>query len=342
MRQAIAMTQKSSIKTEENAEQVFHAENSCLVCGDSGSEAFLKAPDRFHGRKVFHQLVRCPNCSLVWLKNSPSPAQMSGHYGPKYDRIIALAGENSPSKSKGRLKVIDRYASCGTLLDMGCNSGAFLAALESSRWRLFGIEMSPEAARKAEITTGATIFVGDILEANFPPESFDVITCFDVLEHVYSPRLVLQRVHEWLKPGGIFYTQLPNIDSGEARIFKSYWYGLELPRHISHFSPQSLRYLAKSVGLQEVSIKTCANSALEYSLRYLIHNVLEGIRIARPCLAEAEPPRLPWKVIRALLRRTAFPALYRATRVAGSGESMHAVLRKDSGQNTSAVAGSMA
>ena len=339
MTQTIAMTHKSSIRIENDAEQSFHAKNPCLVCGNTTSQAFLTAPDRFHGRDSLHQLVRCPNCSLVWLKDSPSPDQMGVHYGPKYDRIIAMAGENSPSKSKGRSEIIDRYILSGALLDMGCNSGAFLACLKSSRWRLFGIEMSAEAARRAEITTGATIFVGDILEANYPPESFDVITCFDVLEHVYSPRMVLQRVCEWLKPGGIFYTQLPNIDSGEARSFKSYWYGLELPRHISHFSPQSLRYLAKLVDLQEVSIETCANSALEYSLRYLFHDVLKYLGIAHPCLAEAGPPHLPWKITRALLRLTAFPALYLVTRAVGSGESIHAILRKDFVQKIPAPTG---
>ena len=61
--------------------------------------------------------------------------------------------------------------------------------------------------------------MGDILEAPFPPESFDVITCFDVLEHLYEPRQVMTQGGKWLKPGGIFYVLVPNIDSAEARVF---------------------------------------------------------------------------------------------------------------------------
>ena len=90
--------------------------------------------------------------------------------------------------------------------------------------------MSAECAKTAEARSGAQVFVGNILDAPFPPESFDVITCFDVLEHLYEPRRVMARVSEWLKPGGMFYVLVPNVDSAEARVFGSYWHGLELPQ----------------------------------------------------------------------------------------------------------------
>ncbi|MGA9544734.1 MAG: class I SAM-dependent methyltransferase [Candidatus Sulfotelmatobacter sp.] len=277
---------------------------------------------------MLYELVRCPKCSHTWLKDAPRLEEMAEHYGPYYDRFITAAGESSPDKARGRAEVVERYKSSGALLDLGCSSGAFLESLQSGNWQLFGIEVSAETARRAEETTGARVFVGDILEAPFPPESFDVITCFDVLEHVHEPKSVLEKVHRWLKPGGIFYTQLPNINSGEARLFKSFWYGLELPRHLQHFSPEAMRYLADLVGLQEVSIETHRNSALEYSLRYVKDDLLKQIGVTRPCLAEANPPRLPWKVIRKALRWTAFPALYYMSRTRGSGESIHAVLQK--------------
>ncbi len=77
--------------------------------------------------------------------------------------------------------------------------------------------MEESTAERARATTGADVFVGDVVAAPFLRESFDVITCFDVLEHVYSPREFLAKVLEWLKPGGIFYAMMPNIDSWEAR-----------------------------------------------------------------------------------------------------------------------------
>jgi 2-polyprenyl-3-methyl-5-hydroxy-6-metoxy-1,4-benzoquinol methylase len=103
--------------------------------------------------------------------------------------------------------------------------------------------MEASTAEKARARTGASVFVGDAVAAPYLPNTFDVITSFDLLEHVYSPREFLTKVFEWLKPGGIYYAMMPNIASWEARLFRTYWRA-ELPRHLFHFSPDSLRYLA--------------------------------------------------------------------------------------------------
>src|SRR5579872_4715256 len=188
----------------------------CPACRGNHVEVFLRAPDRFHGRQKDYELARCPYCSLVWLNNPPSPAEMGEHYGPDYDRSVAAAGV-SPDRWKGRVETISRLKSGGALLDLGCSSGNFLRSMKSPTWKLSGIEMSNEVAQRAEAASGAHIFVGDILDAPFAPESFDVVTCFHVFEHLYQPLEVLERVTRWLKPGGIFYLMVPNIDSAGAK-----------------------------------------------------------------------------------------------------------------------------
>ena len=134
--------------------------------------------------------------------------------------------------------------------------------------------------------------MGDILEAPFRRESFDVITCFDVLEHLYEPRQVMTRVSEWLKPGGIFYVLVPNLDSAEARVFGSYWHGLELPRHLFHYSPAALKFLAASAGLREVSLETRRNPAVGTSLRYVWDDVFGAVGIPRTPVAYRSEPGL--------------------------------------------------
>ena len=297
----------------------------CPACSQNDSVVFLQAPDRFHGRQKLYQLLRCPSCSLVWLKNPPPPGEIDGHYGIDYDRAVTAAGKD-PQRWLLKRKVLLEHKSGGAILDLGCSSGAFLASLKSPSWTLFGIEKSAGAAEEAG-KTGARIFIGDILDAPFPSRSFDAITCFHVFEHLYKPREVLARVSEWLKPGGIFYTMMPNIDSAGARIFRSYWYALELPRHLYHFSPVSLTKLAESVGLRDGSITTYRELFIESSVRYICDDFLQRLGISRAALAKASEPSFPFKVARKMFRLTALPVLNCLAMMAGDGESIHAVFR---------------
>lgn len=304
------------------------AMSQCPSCANQEFQNWLEGVDRFNRRNERYQLVRCASCSLVWLQNAPQPTEMGQHYGPSYDRLIIEAGETSPERWEARRRVLARFKSGGALLDLGCSSGAFLKTLKGQAWDLYGIEMSENAARMAEARSGAKVFVGDIMEAPFPEQSFDAITCFDVLEHVYEPKKVMERVFRLLKSGGVFYVYIPNIDSGEARLFGSYWYGLELPRHLSHFSPDSLRHLGKSIGFSEGCVETVRSSSLEFSLRYIIDDLLQKCGISATPLAEARPASLPWKVVRKLLRWTVFFAIFHASSLLGRGESMNAVFKK--------------
>lgn len=301
----------------------------CPVCGQAGAREWLRGPDRLHGRQEQYRLARCPACSLVWLSNPPAPSEMHLHYTDAYHKLISAGGRNSPYRWRARKAALAPYKQCGALLDLGCSSGAFLESLKGEPWRLYGIEMSAEGAKTAEATSGAQVFVGDIPEAPFGRESFDVITCFDVLEHVYDPRLVMAKVGEWLKPGGIFYVLVPNVDSAEGRVFGSYWHGLELPRHLFHYSPASLKFLAASVGLREASLETRRNPAVGTSLRYVWDDVFRAIGIRRTPVAYRGKAGLPWRAARKLVRISVLRGLLAMAPLVGGGESIHAIFRKD-------------
>ena len=302
-------------------------QQKCPSCTGSQAERLLQAPDRFHGRRELFQLVRCPSCSLVWLDNPPPPPQIGEHYGPDYDRSVTAAGEHL-SYWQGRWDVLLQHKTSGAILDLGCSAGGFLAGLKGSAWKLYGIEMSGYAATEARAKSGAEVFVGDILDAPFPPGSFDAITCFHLLEHVYQPREVLAKVFEWLKPGGVFYLIVPNIDSAGARIFGSYWYALELPRHLYHFSPKSLRTLARPVGFEEIAVTTDRDVFIESSARYLLDDAVRSVGIIRTPLAKASKPSLFFRVVRKAFRMSVLPVLNGMASFAGDGEIIQAVFRK--------------
>jgi SAM-dependent methyltransferase len=316
------------IANDASASHGNNSPDSCPVCGLGGSRLWIKAPDRLHGRRENYTLLRCSGCSLVWLSHPPTPEEMHLHYTEAYHRLISTAGD--PAKRwEARKEDLAPHKQSGALLDLGCSSGSFLESMHSDSWKLYGVEMSADCAQVAEARCGAHVFVGNVVDAPFPRETFDVITCFDVLEHLYEPRRVLMKVAEWLKPGGVFYVQVPNIDSAEAKVFGTYWHGLELPRHLFHYSPYSLRNLAEVAGLSEVSLQTRRNPAVGTSLRYIWDDLFGAVGIKQTPVAYRGKASLPWRAGRKLVRMTVLQLLLAVAPVVGGGEAIHAIFRKE-------------
>lgn len=317
--------EKSSINNSDS-----EAIELCPVCSKAGASEYLSAPDRLHGRREMYRLVRCPHCTLVWLSSPPKPTDMHVHYTDAYHRLISAGGKDAPERWPFRKVTIEQFKRGGSLLDLGCSSGSFLQFMRDDSWKLYGVEMSAQEARVAERNSGAKVFVGTVADATFEPNSFDVITCFDVLEHLYEPRTVMTKVAEWLKPGGIFYVLVPNIDSAEKRIFQSYWHGLEMPRHLFHYTPRSLTFLAQSVGLRAASVETRRNPAVGTSARYVWHDALERLGIHATPVAYRDEPSFMWKAGRKIARLTVLRMLLALAPLVGGGESIHAVFQRES------------
>jgi len=302
---------------------------ACPICGGDRIQKKLEAPDRFHWRKEVHCLVRCTSCAAVWLASPPKPEEMGQHYTADYHNGITKAGEGSAvDRWRDQVTLISKHKTGGRLLDIGCSSGGFLSTMKGSAWRLYGVEMEESTAQRARSNSGAEVFVGDAEAAPFVPGSFDVITAFDVLEHVHSPRHFLIKVREWLKPGGIFYAMMPNIESWEARLFGSYWYGLELPRHLTLFSPNSLDRLMNSIGFEKVVLKTPPISYVERSLGYLFSSMLEKIGVTPIPQSKPVQHSVPFRAIRKGVRLTVFQPLAYAGSLAGLGPSLEVMFRK--------------
>jgi 2-polyprenyl-3-methyl-5-hydroxy-6-metoxy-1,4-benzoquinol methylase len=301
----------------------------CPICGSDNVCALLSAPDRFHLRKQVYRLNRCSSCGIVWQIDPPQPSEMGLHYTEEYHKAIMAAGEGSAaSRWKDQVNTISKYKTGGALLDIGCSSGAFLGTMKTAAWHLYGIEMEAATAQRARQASGAEVFVGDVMDAPFAPSSFDAITAFDLIEHVYDPRQFLTKVLEWLKPGGIFYAQTPNIDSWEAKFFETHWFGLELPRHLFYFSPKSARYVMNQIGFTEVLVTTPAVSYVERSTDYVRSTVFQKIGFSATPQSEAKPASLSWKVVRKGIRLGFIRPLAHVASAMGAGPSMEFVFKK--------------
>jgi SAM-dependent methyltransferase len=120
-------------------------------------------------------------------------------------------------------------------------------------WEVYGIEPNAAAAAKAAealcVPTNR-MFVGSIHEADWPASNFDLITLSHVLEHLPEPRLALTEIHRWLRADGRVRIWVPNVESAESRLFGALWYGLDVPRHLVHYSPRTVKQLLDDTGFE--------------------------------------------------------------------------------------------
>jgi SAM-dependent methyltransferase len=143
----------------------------------------------------------------------------------------------------------------GDILDVGCGSGAFLLGLREAGWRAHGVELDPgavEAARKAGLED---VRVGDLIEEAYPDASFDAVRFWHCLEHVGDPGAQLREALRVLRPGGSLTVGVPNFGSLLARAAKDDWFYLDVPRHLWHFEPRTLRELARDCGFSAVRVR---------------------------------------------------------------------------------------
>jgi SAM-dependent methyltransferase len=301
--------------------------SGCPCCGENNFTLWMRVPERSSSNGEY-ALLRCSLCSHIWLGNPPTPDQLSSYYSLEYHQAVEQSGDHDTKRWGRQQRVLSRYRTEGSLLDIGCSAGGFLAHLKDGPWRLYGIEASPDAAEKARRVTGGNIFSGDVMKANFAPQSFDVITCSDVLEHLYEPLAVFQRVYEWLKPGGIFYVFVPNINSWEARAFGSRWYGLDLPRHLHHYSIASLKALSKAANIPLVRVVTPAGCYLEQSTSLLLNDLLARASATHVNVNLSGSAWIGWRALRKAIRLSVEETYARIASYSGAAPSLQAIFQK--------------
>lgn len=160
----------------------------------------------------------------------------------------------------------------GKLLDVGCASGTYLARMRDLGWQVMGLDKSDLAAERARATYGLDVEVGELNACTqLPGAPFDLITAWQVLEHVENPRRALANLRELLAPNtGRLLLTVPNLESWGARIFSSDWIAWDLPRHLTHFSQTTLCRMLAAERFEVVYVRTIGHSSwLRHSARNL-------------------------------------------------------------------------
>jgi len=184
------------------------------------------------------QILECRTCGFGLT--DPVPLSMDPYYPPRYRRFNALAAF---VLRRLYLRRVDgwhaRLGKTGRALELGSGTGWMLRALRARGWLAVGSERTVTAAAAARDAAGAPMFVGDLTAIRDEPV-LDLVVMFHVLEHLADPLAALAAVARRIKPGGTLILGIPNMASWQARFAGRSWMHLEVPRHLCHFSPDSI------------------------------------------------------------------------------------------------------
>jgi SAM-dependent methyltransferase len=261
-------------------------ECACLLCGGANWVPLVEAPDRaLSGRGLWFMVVQCKECGLSYTNPRPSTRSLAQFYSPDYRPHQFAHGRVRPARWWQRLPLLRQRQDLvrkilpvrgqGRLLDFGCGSGSFLLRMRQQGWTVTGLDMAEVVVERLRAQFGVHALTGSLPHPALDEASFDVITMWQALEHSHEPLDILQAAHKLLAPGGKLLVTVPNIDSLAFRWFGLAWNGLDLPRHLVHFNPATLRQILQRAGYRSVRISPVRRSGW----------LRDSARLATGCLA---------------------------------------------------------
>jgi len=223
---------------------------SCPVCQAASFSPVLSCKDHFLSLEVF-EIAQCSHCGLRFTNPRPFADELGKYYQSTeyishsnskkglFNSIYQLVRSYTLSR---KYKLISQHARGTRILDIGCATGEFLHFMKTKGWETRGIEPD-EAARKQAVLNYQLEVDNEKHLQSLDSESFDVITMWHVLEHVSDLQLRMKDLNRLLKPGGLLVIAVPNPDSGDAKTYGPFWAGYDVPRHLYHFTRESMSNL---------------------------------------------------------------------------------------------------
>lgn len=230
----------------------------CPVCGSEQIHPVFEAKDFTVSGELF-QIAACTSCTARFTQDAPNASSISPYYKSEdyishtntsqgfinrlYQRV-----RKKTLVSKRKLIENSTGKKNGNILDVGAGTGAFLHEMKKAGWQVTGLE--PDAGAKGTAKklfdidlTGTEVFY------NLEQQTYDAITLWHVLEHVHDLQGYLEQLKLLLKEKGKLFIAVPNYTSKDAAIYKELWAAYDVPRHLYHFSPLSMKILMEKHGL---------------------------------------------------------------------------------------------
>jgi SAM-dependent methyltransferase len=237
--------------------------DSCPVCDSPGINKVLAAKDYTVSAKSF-EIWQCANCSLRFTQDVPGVSEIGAYY--KSENYISHTETNKGIVNwlylqvrkftlSGKRKLISKITDLkkGWLLDIGAGTGAFVNYMSDAGWKVDGLEPDDAAIKRAASAYGLQLKSSAELFA-LAPAVYDAITMWHVLEHVHDLHAYIAQLKKIIKPNGRICIAVPNYTSFDAEHYGEYWAAYDVPRHLYHFSPASMKVLMEKHGLTIDSI----------------------------------------------------------------------------------------
>jgi SAM-dependent methyltransferase len=265
----------------------------CPLCGASDEIELLAVPDEAVG--AAYRVAQCRRCGMAYLNPRPDRASIGRFYADDYqpylpprhsaahpwqavrrrlqrlvcarafgdppplkrrsDRILAALAAPWLHPGRDSLTALPFHGR-GRLLDFGCGSGWYAKRMSDRGWAVTAMDFNPRSLEQVARRYGLRTLAGTLPHPDVADESFDAVVMGASLEHVHCPHEVVGAAARALAPGGRFVAVVPNFSAVAFRWFGVDWWPLELPRHLLHFTPATLRRLMAAHGLQTMELRT--------------------------------------------------------------------------------------
>jgi 2-polyprenyl-3-methyl-5-hydroxy-6-metoxy-1,4-benzoquinol methylase len=222
-------------------------EYRCAACG---SAVGVK-----RGEKNGFDIIHCRSCKSLYTSRAAADTSTAHDYDSYYDQENLSAPDFINKRCDEIVAEFAPYRQTARLLDVGFGAGTLMEAAARAGWTVFGVEVSQTAAEHVR-KLGFDVFCGELKDAQYPDDYFDVVMASEVLEHVPEPRPLIAEMARIVRPGGLLWATTPHGRGISSKTLGLKWSVISPPEHLQLFSLGSIKALLREAGFRRVRVAT--------------------------------------------------------------------------------------
>ena len=263
--------------------------HNCPACNHDQATSFLEVKDHFLSKEVF-TLLTCNSCKLVYTTPRPSLETIGNYYksedyvshsSTKKGLVNSVYNKVRNYTLNQKVKLVKRLVTGRDLLDVGAGTGHFLKRAQDNGFSVLGLEPDEDARKVAHEQNNVNLQTLDSL-STLTPSSYDCVTMWHVLEHVYNLQEDTKQIASLIKEKGVWIIAVPNHTSFDGTHYGSFWAAYDVPRHLYHFSPATIVPFIEQLGFkleEQLPMKFDAYYVSMLSEKYKGGSLFNALRI---------------------------------------------------------------